>query len=102
MIHVIATIELASGTREAFLTEFRRIVPLVRAEAGCLEYGPTVDLATDIAAQVPPRNEVVVVVEKWASVEALKSHLAAPHMTDYRSRVKDYVVSAKLQVLQPA
>jgi quinol monooxygenase YgiN len=102
MIHVIATIELAPGTREAFLTEFRRIVPLVCAETGCLEYGPTVDLGTDIAARVPPRNDVVVVVEKWASVEALEAHLTAPHMTDYRGRVKDYVVSAKLQILQPA
>ena len=102
MIHVIATVGLAPGTREEFLTEIHRIVPLVCAEAGCLEYGPAVDLATDIAAQVQPRGELVVAVEKWSSVEALKAHLAAPHMTDYRSRVKDYVVSAKLHVLQPA
>ncbi len=34
MIHVIATIELNPGTREAFLEEFRKLVPLVRAEAG--------------------------------------------------------------------
>jgi quinol monooxygenase YgiN len=37
MIHVIATIGLQKGQREAFLQEFRRVVPLVRAEAGCLE-----------------------------------------------------------------
>src|SRR5262245_20454422 len=101
MIHVFATIELVPGRRVAFLAEFRRIVPLVRAEAGCLEYGPAVDLATDIAAQVPPRDDVVMVVEKWESLDALKAHLTAPHMTEYRGRVKDMVVSAKLLNLQP-
>jgi quinol monooxygenase YgiN len=102
MIHVIATIELVEGKRDAFLEEFRKIVPLVRAEAGCLEYGPAIDLSTGIAAQAPPRDHVVVVVEKWESLEALRAHLVAPHMTAYRLRVKDHVISARLQVLQPA
>ena len=35
MIHVIATIEVAPGRREAVLAEFHKIVPLVRAESGC-------------------------------------------------------------------
>src|SRR5262245_42479176 len=102
MLHVIATIELAEGKREAFLEEFRQLVPLVWQEAGCLEYGPAVDLATGIAALVPPREAVVVVVEKWASLEALKSTPQAPHMVAYRPRVKDLVVRASVQILQPA
>ncbi len=101
MIHVIATIELVEGQREAFLKEFRAIVPKVRAEAGCLEYGPTVDAASDIAAQVPHRSGVVTVVEKWSDLAALKAHLAAPHMVDYRPRVKHLVRSTTLQVLEP-
>ncbi|MEI6367936.1 MAG: antibiotic biosynthesis monooxygenase family protein, partial [Planctomycetota bacterium] len=40
MIHVIATIELAPGTRETYLTAFRKIISDVRAEKGCIEYGP--------------------------------------------------------------
>jgi quinol monooxygenase YgiN len=102
MIHVIATIEVTPGRRDAFLAEFHRLVPLVRAEAGCQEYGPAVDLPTDIAAQAPPQPDVVIVVEKWDSLDALQAHLAAPHMTEYRGRVKDLVVSARLQILQPA
>ena len=101
MIHVIATVELALGRREAFLAEFRRLVPLVRAEAGCLEYGPTVDVPSGLAAQAAPREDVVTVVEKWESLDALRAHVGAPHMLEYRERVKGMVAGVKLQVLQP-
>jgi quinol monooxygenase YgiN len=102
MIHVLATVELASGQRETFLTEFRRVMPLVRAEDGCLEYGATVDLPTGIAAQGPVRPDVVVIVERWRDLAALQAHLVAPHMTEYRVRVKPLVVRTQLQVLEPA
>jgi quinol monooxygenase YgiN len=102
MIHVIATIELREGGRDAFLAEFRKLVPLVRAEAGCVEYGPAVDVPSGIPAQPPPRPNAVTVVEKWDGLDALRAHLAAPHMTDYRARVKDLVRDIKILVLQPA
>lgn len=102
MIHVIATIEIAAGKREAFLAEFHRIVPPVRAEAGCIEYGPTIDVPTDFPAQIPLRENTVTVVEKWESLAALRAHTVAPHMLEYRGRVKDLVAGVKLQVLQPA
>jgi quinol monooxygenase YgiN len=101
MIHVIATIELAEGKREAFLEEFRKLVPLVRAEAGCLEYGPAIDVATGFPIQIPLRENVVTVVEKWESLDALKAHSQAPHMVAYRPKVRDLVLGTKLQVLQP-
>lgn len=102
MIHVIATIQLNPGTREAFLEVFRGLTPLVRAEDGCIEYGATIDEPTDIATQDLAGEDAVVVVEKWASVAALKAHSAAPHMADYRVRVKDYVRGVRLRVLRPA
>ncbi len=102
MIHVIATIRVRPGSRAAFLTEFHRLVPTVRAEEGCLDYGPTVDVQTDIAAQVPRREDVVTVLERWESLDALKAHLAAPHMAKYRERVKDLVADVSLQILEPA
>ncbi len=102
MLHVVATIQLHPGKREAFLEEFNGIVADVRAEQGCLEYGPTIDQPTDIPTQGPVREEVVTVMEKWASLEALKQHLAAPHMLAYRERVKDLVAGVTLQVLRPA
>lgn len=101
MIHVIATINLAPGTRAEFLSHFAWVTPLVRAEDGCLEYQATTDLPTGLAVQPPERLDVVVVIEKWLTVDHLKVHLAAPHMTEYRDRVKDLVKGVSLQVLQP-
>lgn len=102
MIHVIATIELNPGTRDAFLAEFHKLVPQVHAEAGCIEYGPAIDVASGAAAQPPVRENVVIVVEKWADLAALQAHSKAPHMDAYRPRVKDFVKTVTLHVLQPA
>lgn len=102
MIHVIATIDLVEGKRGPFLEEFRKIVPLVRAESGCLEYGPTIDVPSGLAAQGAVRENVVTVVEKWADLASLKAHIVAPHMQEYRPRVKDLVKSTTLLVLEPA
>jgi quinol monooxygenase YgiN len=102
MICVIARIELAEGRRDEFLAEFRKLVPQVLEEAGCLEYGPMIDVPTSIGAQSPARDNVITVVEKWAGVEALEAHLMAPHMLEYRKRVKPMVVGTSLEILEPA
>ncbi len=102
MIHVIATIELKPGTRAAFLAEFKALEPQVKAEDGCIEYTPAVDVPTPIAVQIPPRPDVVTVVEKWADLPALQAHLQAPHMAGYRDRVKEYVTRVQLAILESA
>ena len=99
MLSVIAEIEVVDGKRDEFLEEFRKVVPLVLAEDGCVEYGPTIDAETDIPAQIPRRRNIVTVVEKWESLEQLKAHLVAPHMTEYRVRVKGLVVGSVLRIL---
>lgn len=102
MIVVLATIEVREGRREAFVAEFHKVVPLVRAEAGCLEYFPATDCAAELPVPVASRPNVVTIIEKWESIDALRVHLVAPHMTDYRVRVKDFVAGVTLQILQPA
>ena len=102
MIHVIATIELAPGTRDAFLTEFRKLIPDVKAEAGCIAYGPAIDAETDIPTQARIGADKVVIVEQWESIAALKAHAVAPHMQAYRVRVKEFVKGMELRVLSPA
>lgn len=102
MIHVLATITTKPGKRDALLTEFQRIVPLVHAEAGCLEYGPAVDVASGLSVQAALRENVVVIIEKWESLPALKAHTQAPHMIEYRTNVRDFVENVQLQILTPA
>ncbi|RYZ03308.1 MAG: antibiotic biosynthesis monooxygenase [Comamonadaceae bacterium] len=101
MIHVIATIDLAPGTRDAFLEAFRQNVPAVLAETGCLGYSPSIDADTGWPNQHLVGADRVVVVEQWADTEALKAHGAAPHMKAYRAAVKPYVLGMELRILQP-
>ena len=99
MIYVIATVEVVAGQRDRFLDEFRKVVPDVLAEQGCLFYGPTVDLPTGLTKQIPIRENVVTIVESWESLEALQAHLVAPHMLTYRERVQGLVAGSQLQIL---
>ena len=102
MIHVLATIELVPGGREKFLAAFHALMPKVHAEDGCIEYGPTVDVKTTIGAQIPLRENIVTIVEKWRDLPALEAHLVAPHMGPYRAKVKPIVMGTQLQILEPA
>ena len=102
MIYVVATIELAEGKRNDFLKRVRQLVPEVRAEKGCVEYGPAIDAPTGLKAQVPLPENVVVMMEKWEDLKSLETHLTAAHMLKYREDVKGMVAGMKLQVLQPA
>ena len=102
MVYVIATLELAPGKRSAFLAEFAKVMPLVHAEQGCIEYVPTIDADTDIAMQHRIGEDRVTIVERWASVDALRAHDTAPHMQAYRGRVKDYVRGKEIRILNVA
>ncbi len=102
MIHVIATIQVNPGCREEFLREFRRVIEPTRAEAGCIEYQPVIETESGIPMQAEPRPNIVIILEKWADVAALESHLASPHMAEYRERVDDLVSWVDLRILEPA
>ena len=101
MIHVLASIQLTPGHRDDFLREFAQVAIPVRQEAGCIEYGAAVDAVTDLPMQQQLGENVVLIIEKWESLAHLKAHLVAPHMSDYRIRIKPFVQSVQLQVLEP-
>jgi quinol monooxygenase YgiN len=44
----------------------------------------------------------VTIVEKWASIDALRAHDTAAHMQAYRGRVKDYVRGKEVRILKAA
>ncbi len=102
MICVIATIEITEGRRDEFIKAFEELIPSVQAEDGCLEYAPWVDTPTNIGAQLPRRDHVVTVVEKWESLEALEKHLVTPHMVEFRKTTAELRTGITLQVLDTA
>ncbi len=101
MIYVIASIHVQPGGLSRFMEILKSNVSAVRAEKGCVEYRP----AVDVDAGLPPQllePDTVVIIEKWDSLDGLRSHLASPHMLAYREKVKDLVSSVSLKVLQEA
>lgn len=48
------------------------------------------------------RNNAVTIVEEWESVDALETHVMAPHMLKWRKTVKQIVVNRTLAILEPA
>ena len=101
-VFVVAIIEVKPGKRAELVEIFKGNVPNVVAEDGCLSYEPVVDFDSGISSQAPLRENVMTVVEKWASIDALRVHLKAPHMAAYREKVKGLVAGVTLQVMQPA
>ena len=102
MVYVIATLEFAPGMRSAFLAEFAKVVPLVHAEHGCVEYVPVVDADTDIPSQHRMGPDRLTIVERWESVDALRAHDTSAHMQAYRGRVKEYVRGKEIRILKVA
>ena len=102
MIHVLAIITAKPGKREAILREFRANIPAVRAEKGCIEYGPAIDAEGMGGFQTKFGPDSFVVIEKWESTDALKAHAAAPHMAAYAAKTKEMIQSRVIHVLSPA
>jgi quinol monooxygenase YgiN len=101
MIHVIASVQVKPGKVSEFLKIFKANVPLVKAEKGCIQYVPAVDVDADLPPQIMDENAVTI-IEAWESLEALRNHLGAPHMLAYREKVSGIVENVTIKVLQEA
>ncbi len=101
VVHVVALITAKPGQREALLYMFRGNVPNVLAEDGCIEYQATIDVEGLDAIQTKFGDDTFVVVEKWASLDALKAHAAAPHMAAYAASTKNMIAERVIHVLSP-
>jgi quinol monooxygenase YgiN len=99
MVHVIAIITAHPGKRAQLLELFQAVIPTVREEQGCIEYGVAVDVANADPAFGP---DTYVVVEKWESPEALKTHSLAPHMKAFAAAAGALIAKRAVHVLEPA
>ena len=101
-VHVLAILVAKPGKRAELLQIFKANVPAVRAEEGWIDYVATVDAEGAGAIQTRFGEDAFVVVEQWASLDALKAHAAAPHMKAYAERTRDLIASRVIHVLSPA
>ncbi len=101
-VHVLAVITTKPGMRSKVLDVFNANVPNVHAEDGCIEYGATIDYENAGDFQSAFGDDTFVVVEKWASLDALKAHIKAPHMVDYGQKVKDLLADRRIHIMSDA
>lgn len=99
MVHVLAVITAKTGLRDQILESFRANVPTVKEEDGCIEYGAAIDTEGVGAFQTAFGADTFVVIEKWASLDALKAHAAAPHMAAYAAKTKELIAERTIHVL---
>ncbi len=99
MVHVVAILTTKPGLRADVLELFNANVPAVHAEDGCIEYGAAVDYddAPGWVSSFGP--DTFVVIEKWASMDALNAHAASDHMKEYAGKTKDMLADRAVHVL---
>ena len=102
MIHVIAIITTQPGKREEVLEAFRANMPAVHAEHGCIEYAPAIDTQGAGPMQAALGPDTFVVIEKWATMDAIAAHAASPHMAAYGAHTKPLLASRTIHILSPA
>ena len=102
MVHVIAVITAKPAQRDSILQHFRANTPAVKAEDGCIEYNAVVDAKDPLPFQAPYGADTFVVIEKWASMAALKAHAAAPHMAAYGAKTGEFIASRMIHIMQAA
>lgn len=84
MIIVIARVEADPARMDELQHALDAMMRATWEESGCISYSMAVE-NKDMG--------IVSVVERWESVEALKSHFDEPHMASFNAAVKDAVRS---------
>ena len=81
---ILAQITAAPGKEDLLRSELEKLVPVTRAEAGCLQY----DLHAD--------NEnpgFFLFYENWESRELWQDHMKAPHLAAFRQATEGAVAN---------
>ncbi len=100
MISVIAHIRFDVSKKAELIKIYEEMVPQVLDEDGCLEYHPHEDLITELPNQLKNEGRFLV-IEKWESWKAFQDHLKAPHVIEFREKIKGIVTEVKVNVLKP-
>jgi quinol monooxygenase YgiN len=98
MIHLVVTMQIQPGSRQAFLKLFNGVRPAVLAEAGCVQYQLCQELPGGTDSPDPDRFTLL---EQWESEAHLKAHLASSHMKAYAQSVKPLRSATTVRLLDP-
>ena len=71
---IVANIKVAPGKLDLVKAELEKLIPITRAENGCLQY----DLHQD-----NENPEHFLFYENWESRELWQTHMSAPHLAAY-------------------
>nr|WP_314143831.1 putative quinol monooxygenase [uncultured Rhodococcus sp.] len=80
-IRLVVSVETEAGLGDRQIEAFAALAPVVRAEAGCLQY----DLHRVVGSE-----ERFVLLEHWESADALAAHDESPHMRDADAANKEF------------
>jgi quinol monooxygenase YgiN len=90
---IVATVEAAEGQEEKLEQVFRTAIPAIHAEPGCELYALHRD---------PASPSTFVLFEKWASPDALRTHLEGPVLSEFGAVVEGLLAGPmKVQTLTP-
>lgn len=84
---IVANIHANPGQIDLVKTELEKLVPITRAEAGCIQY----DLHQD---NDNPAHFVF--YENWESRELWQTHIYAPHLAAYMQATDGAVAESRL------
>ncbi len=98
MIYLVVSVRVKPGKLAEFLDLFRSVAPLVRKEKGCVQYLAAMDFNSGLPPQVFDKD-VVTILERWESLEALQNHLASPHMATFFEKEPVLTESTSIKIL---
>lgn len=101
MITMVCSMIVKPGCKQRFLDALTAMVPLVRAEVGCVFYAGYTDLDAEYSRQWVQQDRITI-IETWRDEAALRAHWKAPHLDDYRAKTRDLVLSKTISFLQEA
>ncbi|MDE0969009.1 MAG: putative quinol monooxygenase [Octadecabacter sp.] len=102
VVHVIAILSAKPGKRSAVLSIFNANITTVLAEEGCIVYEATIDAENSGPGKASFGPDTFVVVEKWSSMDALKTHSNSAHMQAFGAATKDMMANRTVHFLSPA
>ncbi|MGN0177249.1 MAG: putative quinol monooxygenase [Methanobrevibacter sp.] len=89
-IVVLAKIQPKEGCLDSILELSEELIYESLLEEGNIDYQL---LKSD-------KEDILIFVEKWESLEHLKKHMASPHFLDFNSESEEFIKSNDVQILK--